>query len=107
MANDGFKGTRLGISAVSIHGSLAAVDVQFVDADGFVHATTRHSISIGEHEELRTTGTAFLDALSAHVSKIHFARPDSPAKQKETQRGIAEALRGGGDDNPDGFEEGS
>jgi hypothetical protein len=94
VAHEGFKGIRLGISSFSVTGSQVLVDVQFVDNDGFVHATTRHALSIGEHELIQKNVKTLLETLVDHISGIHFARPDLPLEQGETARGIAEALSG-------------
>ena len=74
MTNEGFKGTRLGISKLTIQGTQAHVEANFMDEEGIVHGGTFHKISLGDHEHLRETAQTFLDAITSHITSIHLDR---------------------------------
>jgi len=108
MANEHFRGTNLGITGIAIEGSYIIANCSFVDDEGKTHATTRHKIVIGEHEDLRTPAEALLEALSKHIANIHFGNPDNTTTEEGvTRAGIAESLKNVGADDTEGFEEGS
>lgn len=106
MANQGFKGTDLGVSSIAIDGSVIKTEVHFCDDDGFVHAVGRHSVAITETEAIREATTEFLRVVRNYIAQLHFDNPEVPDDQQEVRHGIAEAIAEGGTPHSDGFEEG-
>lgn len=106
MAHKGFLGHRIGLGTIVISGSVLQVDVQFVDEDSRVHATTTHKIGLeSEGDPIPAAVDDLTKLLEEHISRLHFNEPDGTEKE-EVANGIAEALRQASSDTTDGFEEG-
>lgn len=110
--NDGFKGTKVQLIKIEISGAegalLLRVGVNFLDAEGVVHAQISHNLTAlkEDKEPILYEALATLDAeLTRRISRIHFntslaAGPD----KRQVIDGIAEALRGS-TDTPDRADE--
>ena len=102
MSNRGFKGTKVGLSAVSISGSMAEVQVQFVnETTGQTHGIMKHTIPLtgeGADKDVARTVEDFLTALRNHITQLHFMEPEVGKPIEEAARGISESLRGESDE---------
>lgn len=92
MSSSGFKGNRLGIDEVSIRGSHISVGVQFLGEEGVVHATSKHTLDLGTHTDIREAARELMEALHNTIVHIHFESPEVGTPIEEVARGIAESL---------------
>lgn len=93
MAN-GFRGTRPGLTKLSLEGSFVETTVTFSDEEGKVHAYMNHKIQVGKHPEIKAAAAELMRATLRVIENYHYTSPDSPQNPKEVRSGIAEALRG-------------
>lgn len=102
MSNRGFRGTKVGLSSVSISGSMAESRVQFVNEEtGQTHGIMKHTIPLtgeGADKDVARTAKAFLVALQNHITRLHFLEPEVGKPIEEAARGISESLRGEADE---------
>lgn len=108
--NSGFKGSRIGINAVTMQGSTISYEIAFIGEDGVTHGLMRHSIPAEADPVIAEKADAFITALIRRAASIHFSQPAADtsgprdlAPQGSTY-GIAEALGAAGTetDEPDG-----
>lgn len=92
-----FKGTRVAITEVTLVGQPAGtpplqVRIQFVDADGLVHASTTHRIDLGRTPALQEAARGLLDAVKSWAERLHYEDAEPDNEQEQESHGIAEAL---------------
>lgn len=102
----GFKGTRPGLTRLTLEGSFVETTVTFSDEEGKVHGYMNHKLSTGENPEIQEAAIELLRVTLRALENYHYENPDNPQTTKEVSRGIAEALRGEPDtSDPLGSEE--
>jgi hypothetical protein len=101
----GFKGTRLGLTGLSVQGNVIGYEISFIDQDGVTHATMRHSHTLVDGSEINTKIDELAGLLLKEAARMHFEQPaGDDAQAVRSTRGIAEALGYSGtpSDEPDG-----
>lgn len=104
--HSGFRGSRLGISEVILREGHIVYEVQYIDEDGVVHGTMRHTHPYDNESELGAKADELITTLLDMAAKMHFASPSGrpSALTGGVSGGIAEALGAAAptSDEPDG-----
>lgn len=99
----GFRGTQVAISSISIagkdRGAQISVSASFMDGDGMVHATTRHTLEAGADPKIAAAAKALYEALQRWVESVHYTDPTSASSPRVNVRGIAETIRDADDES--------
>ncbi len=93
--HSGFKGTRLGVSELVVRGQHIIYEIQFIDTDGVVHGTMRHSHPYDGESEISRKVDDLITTLLNTAATMHFASPSGGQPTPMTggtSGGIAEAL---------------
>ncbi len=95
-----FLGKNVRVQRILLQGREIHFDIAFVDDEGIVHATTKHSITDAP-PDVRKAAMELVGAISEYSNQIHFG--GTPRKEKRAT-GIAEAFSGAADpaENPEG-----
>lgn len=105
--NAGFRGSIVHVSEAAIVGAPTGFKVTFrvlfSDAEGVVHAVTRHEIDPPEGSEMRAAAARLVETITKWTETTHFVSPsDAIPNKKEAIIGLAESLRDSSD-APGGF----
>jgi hypothetical protein len=104
--HSGFKGVRLGLTALNIKDNVINYEISYIDTEGVMHGTMRHSRALVEGSEINTKVDELAGLLLAEAAQMHFDAPAGDVVRSPARgiRGIAEALGDAGvpSDEPDG-----
>jgi hypothetical protein len=96
--HSGFKGTRIGLSSLSMADNRIDFEIMFIDSEGVVHGRMRHTRMLGSESDINTKADALITALLNEVAAMHYTSPASNIAASDLASGgggavgLAEAL---------------